>query len=276
MKIEQWLARRISPETKFGEGLRRIYRHMSSRVDRAWTEVFHALAASQEEVRFVQVGSNDSGYGDPLRFHILNNGWRGLLIEPLPYVYERLQARCGDINGLILENVAIDTEEGYRPFYHLRPSDEPDLPPWYDMLGSFLKENVLRHQIYLSDIPDRLMSTPVRCITFDHLCVKHGFDQFDVLHIDAEGYDYEILRKVNLTRYQPTLVLFESKHLSDDDYAASLRQLHEAGMLTHTDSMDTIAVAKTALQGHASMAKAWKFLRSRTGMPVMSTHAGTR
>lgn len=276
MSLAQWVGNHLSAETALGENIRRVYRRLSPRVARTWTEVLHGLAAARADVRFVQVGSNEAGYGDPLRYHIRNNGWRGLMIEPLPHVFRRLQQRYGDTPGLILENVAIDREPGTRPFYHLRPSDEPGLPVWYDMLGSFLKENVLAHQRFLGDIPERIVETSVRCLTFDQVCEKHGIAAFDVLHIDAEGYDAEILRSVDLERYRPALVLYESKHLHADDYADSLARLHAAGMLTHSDSVDTIAVSKHELAAHRRLARAWRFLRRRAGAAPASEHSGAR
>lgn len=276
MNLTRWVGKRLSAETRLGEGARRVYRRFSPRRVRLWTEVLHGLAAGSNDVRFVQVGSNDAGYGDPLRYHIRNNGWRGLMIEPLPHVFRRLQARYGAVSGLILENVAIDREPGVRPFYHLRPSDEPGLPVWYDMLGSFLKENVLAHSHLLPDIPERIMETPVRCLTFDQACGRHGIEAFDVLHIDAEGYDYEILRSVDLARYRPAVLLYENMHLSSEDYAASLDRLHSADMLTHSDKVDTIAVARQALETNRPLARSWRFLRRRVGVPESATHSGTQ
>lgn len=276
MGMREWIAQRLPADSRFGEGVRRIYRRLGPRTVRAWTEVLHGLAASSDHVRFVQVGANDSGYGDPLRYHILHNHWRGLLVEPLPYIYKRLKTRYPGIDGLQFANVAIDNQPGERSFYHLRPSDEPGLPVWYDMLGSFLKENVLNHQQFLADIPERIVETPVRCMTLDGACAEHGIDQFDVLHIDAEGYDYEILRTVDLTRYQVSLVLFEQKHLSKRDYLAALAQLHTAGFLTHTDEVDTVAVCQTALEQKSALKSAWHFLRERAGVDTKAQHSGTR
>lgn len=276
MSLREWVGERLSADTRLGEGVRRIYRRTSPRLVRTWTEVLHGLAAGRRDLRFVQVGANDSGYGDPLRYHILHNHWRGLLIEPLPHIFARLKTRYPDIDGLQFANVAIDTESGERPFYHLRRSDEPGLPLWYDMLGSFIKQNVLDHQQYLADIPERIVETPVRCMTFDQVCAEHDVAQFDLLHIDAEGYDYEVLRTVDLTRYGVSAVLFEQKHLSASDYDASLAQLHAAGFLTHTDAVDTLAIASNSLQQSRALQRSWRFLRKRAGANPEAQHSGSR
>lgn len=276
MAAIKWLAQNISSETRAGANLRRVYRRLFSKNERLWTEVLHGLAASKPDVHFIQVGSNDSGYADPIRFHILNDGWKGIMIEPLPHVYERLCLRCEGMPGLILENVAIDTQPGIRPFYHLRKSDEPDLPVWYDMLGSFLKENVLKHEVSLSDIPDRITETPVNCMTFDMVCDRHDIKHFDILHIDAEGYDFEILRQAKVDRYQPKIILYENRHLEDSDYDESLEMLHNFGMLTHSDSMDTIAISKNALAEYKPLRRAWRFIRKKMNKDEMSLHSGRR
>lgn len=276
MSLREWVGERLSADTRIGENIRRVYRRNSPRQARIWTEVLHGLAAGNNSLRFVQIGANDSGYGDPLRYHILHNHWRGLLIEPLPHIYARLKTRYPETQGLQFANVAIDVEPGERPFYHLRPSDEPGLPLWYDMLGSFIKQNVLDHQQYLADIPDRIVQTQVQCMTFDQVCAEHQIEQFDLLHIDAEGYDYEVLRNVNLIRYQTSVVLFEQKHLSSSDYTASLKQLHAAGFVTHTDAVDTIGVKSQALQRSKALNRSWQFLRKRAGADAKAQHSGTR
>ncbi|MBK7697246.1 MAG: FkbM family methyltransferase [Saprospiraceae bacterium] len=36
----------------------------------------------------------------------------------------------------------------------------------------------------------------------------------DLLHIDTEGYDWEILKQLRLAKYFPRPIIFEHKHLS--------------------------------------------------------------
>lgn len=276
MALREWVGKRLSADTRLGESVRRVYRRASARSVRVWTEVLHGLAADNRNPRFVQIGANDSGYGDPLRYHILHNHWRGLLIEPLPHIFARLKSRYPNINDLQFANVAIDNTPGERPFYHLRTSDEPDLPVWYDMLGSFLEQNVLDHQQYLADIPERIVTTPVQCQTFDQVCAEHAIEQFDVLHIDAEGYDYELLKTIDLQRYQPTLVLYENKHLSQNDYRASLDLLHATGMMTHSDHVDTLAISRKVINANRHLAKSWRFLRAHTGSTRDAEHSEAR
>lgn len=276
MTFAHWLKSRLLPaNTHRGRLARQLFHRLTPwRPYGRSSDMLDALAASQVDVRFVQVGSNDAGYGDPLSFHTLHHGWRGLMIEPLPHIFERLCKRYANVPGLQFANVAIDREPGERPFYHLRRSDEPGLPPWYDMLGSFKRDNVLKHAAYLADIPERIVETNVRCQTFAGLCAEHNIERFDVLHIDAEGYDYEVLRTVELRRYAPALVLYERMHLSPQDQTAGLKQLHDAGYQTHDDPVDTVAVSRDALARHPRLARTWARIRRDCRAAVDADHSG--
>lgn len=269
-QIKAW----FPPDQRLGHALRRGYRRLLPIDRQSWhPELLDGLAARARSARFVQVGSNDAGFGDPLRYHILHHGWRGLMIEPLPHIFARLRGRYADVADLQFANIAIDRIEGTRTFYHLRSSDEPGLPPWYDQLGSFLKENVLKHTSFLPDIPERIVETQVRCQSFAGICREHGIDTFDVLHIDAEGYDFEVLRTIDLTAFHPTLVLFEHRHLRADDYRAALLQLHTAGFLTHADPVDTVAVSNLELSQNSPLRRAWSGLRRRCDVPADALHS---
>lgn len=258
MKLTDGLRRFLPADSRLGYALRRLYHRLTPAKPRPLHRSFlWVLSRQKREVSFVQVGSNDAGYGDPLRYHILHDGWRGLMIEPLPFVYSRLLDRYRGISGLQFANVAIDSEPGTRPFYHLRADDDPALPPWYDQLGSFLKENVLKHEKFLADLPERLTETAVRCERFDDLCAQQGIDHFDLLHVDAEGYDFEILRSVDFRRFSPLVVLYEHRHLSDEDTSACAAMLTQAGYQLFRDIDDTLAVSR-ALLDEPQMRKAWE------------------
>ncbi len=264
----------LPPDTRRGHFARTAWRRIAPRRQRNWhPELFDGLAKSMDAVRFVQIGSNDAGYGDPLRFHILHNGWRGLMIEPVPFIYQRLLARYRPVSGLQFANVAIGESAGSRPFFHLRASNEPSLPPWYDQLGSFDRQHLLKHQQYLADLPERIVESTVECQRFDALCAHSGISQFDLLHIDTEGYDWKILQTIDLTRYQPTVILFEHRHLPAAEMQAALLALHGTGYLTHNDLYDTVAVKQSRLAALAALNDTWTRVRAAVGSNSQTSHS---
>jgi FkbM family methyltransferase len=211
---------------------------------------------------FVQVGAHDGTALDPLRAQIVKHQWRGILVEPVPFVFARLQENYAGHSGLIFENVAIADRDDTREFHHLRP--EPPGSPvweWYDALGSFRRDVVLSHRSFIPDIEERIISTDVPCLTFDTLCRKHGVERVDVVQIDTEGYDLEVLELIDFDRVRPQLVMYEHLHLdaADKDRARELLQSHAYELVA--DGMDVLAVHRSALE-HRRLRRTWRKVRA--------------
>ena len=171
------------------------------------------------------------------------HAWRGLLIEPVPYVYEQLRRNRGGDARFTLENVAIADTDGTRPFYHLAKADDAgDLPRWYDALGSFRREVLARHVDYIPDIESRIRELSVPCLSFESLCRKHGVPRIDVLHMDVEGYDWQLIQSIDLARWRPTVLIFEHHHLDPAAYADCRAHLGKLGYRLMPERLDTLAV----------------------------------
>jgi FkbM family methyltransferase len=213
----QALAQRLIPpdsplagvKKKLGVALKPMHRR---RLD----VLLDAFARMHSRGHFVQIGSNDGAQQDPIREAILERQWRGVMVEPVPYVFERLKQNYGHLPRVQLENVAIAEVDGTKPFYHLPQTADwkgQNIPEWYDALGSFSREVLLTHSVFIPDIAQRIVCTDVPTLTFDSLCKRAGFEQIDLLHIDTEGYDYEILKQIDLDRWRPHLIIYEHHHL---------------------------------------------------------------
>jgi len=238
------------------------------------------LAELRPDAFFVQIGSHDGQQQDPLRDLVLRGGWSGIMVEPVPYVFERLRRNYGHLPGLALENVAVGSEDGEVPFYHLADTEgagREGLPIWFDALGSLRKEVVLAHERFIPDIERRLVETRVPCVTFDSLCRRHAVDEIDLLHTDTEGYDYEILRTVDFDRYRPKLIIYESVHQDAAEKAACEDHLRSAGYDTTRYGLDTWAINPEALsrREYSVLLPVWRWIldaESRRG-PLAMTRA---
>jgi FkbM family methyltransferase len=191
---------------------------------------------------FIQIGSNDGDQLDPLKDAISSKNWKGILVEPVPYVFAKLQQRHGGNPRLILENIAISKQAGVMPFYHLRNAEEQNLekpPRWYDALGSFSLDVVLKHEDLIPDLRERVTQSNVNVTTFDELCRKNNVQQLDLIHIDTEGHDFEILKTIDLPRYRPKLVIYEHHHLNPVDRAAAQAYLRKSGYEVFEEILDT-------------------------------------
>jgi FkbM family methyltransferase len=170
------------------------------------------------------------------------------MIEPVPYIFERLQQNWGDSPRLRLVNAAIADHDGTQDFYFLARASEPDrLPAWYDGLGSLRKDVVLSHRAAIPDIDDRMVTAELPCMTFSTLCRTYAIEKLDLLQIDTEGYDYEILKGVDLGALQPRLVMFEHYHLDRLTFDASLDLMRQNGYECLSDGMDTLCLRVSGL-----------------------------
>ena len=242
---------------------------ISRRTDPVVATVLAAYAedTADRTVTFVQIGSNDGTTDDPLRALTEAYRWSGVLVEPVPYVFSRLARERGSDPRLRFENAAIAEHDGEAEFFHLRERRAgEDLPDWYDQLGSFSLQTILspEHEDQIPGIRDLVVRTMVRTLTFESLCAKHNIERFDLLHIDAEGSDWEILRRIELERHRPSVVLYEHKHLAPQDQQSVLERLEIGGYCWYEAWLDTVAVRRDALQQGRFLRRAWKEIRCGT------------
>lgn len=182
-----------------------------------------------DDVIFVQIGSNDGEHGDPLHQLARERGWSGILVEPVPFVFERLQANCAGWTRFRAVNVAIAQAPGEMSFYYLDKAAGPalDLPIWYDQLGSFDRGHIIKE--LGEKVAPFIRSEPVNCITLTRLFEDNGITRLDLLHIDTEGYDFKILSQMNFTTLRPKVVIYESKHLAADERKAAQKLMRDNG-----------------------------------------------
>jgi FkbM family methyltransferase len=211
-------------------------------------DILDALSDGSREVCFIQIGSNDADHGDPLRGYVESHGWRGVLVEPVPYVFERLRTRYGSNRKIQLVNAAVATEDGRLPFYYVAESQDPGLPEWYDQIGSFVLEQVLDpyHVQEIPDLADRVVKAEVPCFRFETLWRNHPLPQVDVVHVDAEGYDDQILGQIDFAEVRPTIILYEHKHLSEARRGLVAERLNAHGYQILDLEPDSLAVRRDA------------------------------
>lgn len=190
---------------------------------------------------FVQIGSNDGKSGDPIHKYIIKHSWRGILIEPVHYLYKKLLKTYKNNKNLIFKNVAIAKEEGYKDFYRVKENDEIKNPFWYDQLGSFNKEVVLKHKAQIPYFDKYFMTEKIKCITFNSLLEEYDVENIDLLHIDTEGYDYEIIKSVDFNKFKPKMILYEHIHLSEEDKLECMNYLRSKNYSFIIHEMDTFA-----------------------------------
>jgi FkbM family methyltransferase len=204
-----------------------------------------AFLIKENDAQIVQIGSNNGKSGDPIyRLIQQRKGWKGLFVEPVPYLFHQLKANYGNNPRFKFENSVINQGESVS-FYWVNPKAKecmPNLPSWYDQLGSFNKSHITS---LISGIEPFIEETSLNGISINSLLSKHDITSIDLLHIDTEGYDYKILSQLDLQKFRPRIILYERKHLSSEEATSAIKFLKPFYQLYNLGG-DTIAVQEDA------------------------------
>lgn len=195
----------------------------------------------------VDVGANDGKTGDPI-FHLIRPDRQGkaLLIEPVPYLFERLQRNYSDLPDCILANVAIAPVSSSAPIYYIDPDARkyfPELPAYFEELASFDRAKIA--QILGERATSLLREKVVETTPLRNLLIENGITRVDLLQIDTEGYDYEVLKTFPFDLSLPVVVCFEHCHLSEHDRAAALSLVVSYGYSVERWGKDFVCVRRT-------------------------------
>lgn len=205
-----------------------------------------ALLASRDALYLIQIGANDGIHNDPVRpiLEKRKNHIEAVLVEPLPHMFRQLEKNYQGFKTVRLENVAVDWDSGTRSIYFI--SDHPDLPLTQG-LASFDRNILLKHKPLVPDIEEFIKVKIVKTVTLTELLSKHNFPQLDLFVVDAEGFDFEVLKMLLQTKYTPIVINYEYVHLSLREQVEARRLLTRRGYEVLNCSRDTFAVLKREL-----------------------------
>jgi len=180
---------------------------------------------------FVMIGANDGTTEDPISEILLaDSRWRGVLIEPVPYCFRRLATTFHDSQRFALEQVAIGKAAGVASLYYVDESavdKSGNRPFWFDQVGSFDRDHVLKH--VGAALGQRIVECSVEVCLLSDILRKHNIDGIHFLQIDTEGYDYEIVKTLDLANHAPSAILVEHSHLPSTDKEEMLNLLRANG-----------------------------------------------
>jgi FkbM family methyltransferase len=190
--------------------------------------VAHELLRNPQ-LTFLQIGAYDGIGDDDLRGLILAHNLRGVLVEPQPAAFARLQQTYRGRANVTLLQAAIAEQEGTRELYCRRGEAS--------MAASFERDHLRRHGIPNAEI----ITVPVICHTLESALHAAGLNQLDLLQIDAEGYDWPIIRSIDFARIRPRIIRFEYRHMLPHDADACLLHLASQGYRFVIEARDIIA-----------------------------------
>jgi FkbM family methyltransferase len=227
---------------------------------------------------FIQVGAFDGKANDPIHELAVKWGLKGLIVEPQPAAFQALKKNYQGNEQLILENVAISTEDGDGLLYTIRR--DIDFLQHVNQAASFNPDHtrrLLRQHITKQasaatrsafrrlnlGFEECIEAQPVKTCTFRSLLAKHGVIRYDFLQVDTEGFDYEVLKMADIETNVPTLINYEHEHLKPADQQSSWEYLRKLNYRIFTHEGDTSAfLLPTAANRPCLPQLAWRLPRT--------------
>jgi FkbM family methyltransferase len=148
---------------------------------------------------FVEVGANEPASIHSETWHLEQMGWRGILIEPNPALFDALVRQRP---GSRVYNVACSAP-GKVGVAELK------IP--YVADGTIdTGKAALEVEIDHAGFPAYRIET-VKVVTLDSILAENNVSSIDLLSVDVEGTELDVLKGLDLKRYRPRLILVEDK-----------------------------------------------------------------
>jgi FkbM family methyltransferase len=157
---------------------------------------------------FVEVGANNP-FNLSQTWHLAKEGWRGILVEPIPELCKELKAKrpesvvvevaCGAPDALTTASFTVATDSG---------------------------KSTLSSE-FLDKRSDVAMRITVEVKPLNEILQEEGVEQLDFVSIDVEGTQFDVLKGFDLRRWNPRLLLVEDHLLNTKTHKLILSQQYQ-------------------------------------------------
>jgi FkbM family methyltransferase len=146
----------------------------------------------------VDVGAND-GFKGSNSYPFVARGWRAVLIEPHPVVFERLQRRFSSVRNVTCLNIACADTTGQLPLYLGVDGEAPSTSTLCTDTDPEFRRGRSNETIM---VPVDTLSNVFKSLQIP--------GDLGLLSIDAEGMDYEVLLGLDFSRWRPRIIITEN------------------------------------------------------------------
>jgi FkbM family methyltransferase len=201
---------------------------------------FSLLAKSHSGLTFAHIGAHDGVKNDPIFPYVKKHGWRGVLVEPVPFFFDQLKANYAGTPHLAFENVGIADTDGTLEFFHL-PAHFDD-PNWLQQIGTFDRHAIEFNLAERLDLLPHITSIHIPTISLKTLFERNHITQLDLLLLDVEGLEWRILQQLRPLSVRPRYLFFEWGCMEKTDLDALLQFLESAHYEFYSSGGDVLAV----------------------------------
>jgi FkbM family methyltransferase len=199
------------------------------------------LKRSNETFFFLQIGANDGISHDPIHAFVSAFKIAGIVVEPLPDVFERLCATYSKHPQIKKLNIAVHEELERVTLYRPAKDSGDENSGIASLNQDRFKLTSARSGVQEEDI----QAVEVPAMSISRLLETEQVKHLDLLQIDTEGYDMQILAGLDLTQHQPSIIRFEHGVYSGvparDELRETLLRLYDHGYSVAMERVDAVA-----------------------------------
>jgi FkbM family methyltransferase len=198
-----------------------------------------AVLSSNPDGSIVIIGAHDLTSFDCISKYLGEAKARIMLFEPRNASRHKLNK---NIEILGLQNCHVVPKAVHQSLtssslYDVDPNYLHLYPAWAEGIASFSQAHLLK-----SISKEHICEHQVDCSNPDKWPSEFGLDSISYLQIDAEGYDFEILKAINLHYYNPSAIMLEYVNMSIEDQQECRDYLHSNGYDTIFNGEDLLAI----------------------------------
>jgi len=168
----------------------------------------------KKKIVLLQIGANDGKRFDLLNFYIKKYKCKSLLVEPIKENFEQLKLNYQGLDFIIFENSAISTNNEIQKLYKVSSKYVKNYSDHIPGITSFDKKHLIKHGVKNKHITTENVSS----INILELIKKHSFNSFQLLYVDAEGYDGDIVIDFLLSTLIRPLIILEYIHIANNTF----------------------------------------------------------
>jgi FkbM family methyltransferase len=178
---------------------------------------------------YFQIGTNN-GNDNFLKLVHLNKPDIIILVEPNEKLINEIQKNYNNIKNVYIYNNAV--------YYKDDEILELYIPAKNGIIGTMADNGIIYNNGHFSLLPmndwgnkNDMVKITTKSITFDKICSIHGITNIDYLQIDTEGFDSEIIKMIDLSKYKINRIRFEKWTFNIENFTNyNKEKAHELGI----------------------------------------------
>lgn len=193
-----------------------------------YDKTLHHIGKRGEVPSIVVIGAMDGHSFDDMTGYFVMYEWSGLFVEPIPYQFEALvkfhdelnyahnckheNSAIAEFNGEI-DMMTIDTKAIEDGVIHPCFGGMSAVWPPKNGLGSAGDAETVKRYGKMIRVP---------CKTLQTVLNEHSINHIDIIQVDAEGWDWKILKQLDFSLYRPKLIRSEYINLEPEEKEAMI------------------------------------------------------